>query len=140
MPLNLIGELLLYDFGASAYRIEASKETVLATRYTLLDIEQQVLLRAVAAYMGVIEARDIVALRNNNLRLLTQELRAARDRFDVGEVTNTDVALAEAQLAQARSGLAGAQGALLRAEEEDRIAGGQDPKNLTPLPVLRDNW
>lgn len=136
--INLIGELLLYDFGASAYRIEASKETVLATRYTLLDIEQQVLLRAVAAYMGVIEARDIVALRNNNLRLLTQELRAARDRFDVGEVTNTDVALAEAQLAQARSGLAGAQGALLRAEEEYRNAVGQDPKNLTPLPVLRD--
>ncbi|MBM07596.1 MAG: transporter [Oceanibulbus sp.] len=136
--INLIGELLLYDFGASAYRIEASKETVLATRYTLLDIEQQVLLRAVAAYMGVIEARDIVALRNNNLRLLTQELRAARDRFDVGEVTNTDVALAEAQLAQARSGLAGAQGALLRAEEEYRNAVGQDPKNLTPPPVLRD--
>ncbi|NUH65533.1 TolC family outer membrane protein [Sulfitobacter sp. S0837] len=136
--INLIGELLLYDFGASAYRVEAAKETVLATRYTLLDIEQQVLLRAVAAYMGVIEARDIVALRNNNLRLLTQELRAARDRFDVGEVTNTDVALAEAQLAQARSGLAAAQGALLRAEEEYRNAVGQDPKDLVPPPVLRD--
>jgi outer membrane protein len=136
--INLIGELLLYDFGASTYRVEAAKETVLATRHTLLDIEQQILLRAVAAYMGVIEAVDVVALRNNNVRLITQELRAARDRFEVGEVTNTDVALAEAQLAQARSGLAAAQGALLRAEEEYRAAVGDEPGNLNPPPPLPD--
>ena len=134
--INLIGELLLYDFGASQYRIEATKETVLATRQTLLDLEQRVLLRAVSAYMGVIEASDVVALRNNNLRLLTQELRAARDRFDVGEVTNTDVALAEAQLAQARSGLAGAEGALLRAVEEYLNVVGRKPGNLSPPPQL----
>lgn len=140
--INLIGELLLYDFGASQYRIEATKETVLATRQTLLDLEQRVLLRTVAAYMGVIEASDVVELRNNNLRLLTQELRAARDRFDVGEVTNTDVALAEAQLAEARSGLAGAQGALLRAVEEYQNVVGREPSNLsTPskLPNVGGN-
>ena len=140
--INLIGELLLYDFGASQYRIEATKETVLATRQTLLDLEQRVLLRTVAAYLGVVEASDVVALRNNNLRLLTQELRAARDRFDVGEVTNTDVALAEAQLAEARSGLAGAQGALLRAVEEYQNVVGRKPSNLsTPsrLPNVGGN-
>ena len=133
---------MLYDFGASQYRIEATKETVLATRQTLLDLEQRVLLRTVAAYLGVVEASDVVALRNNNLRLLTQELRAARDRFDVGEVTNTDVALAEAQLAEARSGLAGAQGALLRAVEEYQNVVGRKPSNLsTPsrLPNVGGN-
>ena len=134
--VNLIGELLLYDAGSTQARIEATKETVLATRDTLLNIEQQVLLRAVAAYMGVIEANESVALRNNNLRLLTQELRAARDRFDVGEVTRTDVALAEAQLAQARSGLAGAQGDLLRAEEEFRNVVGRKPGRLSQPPRL----
>jgi outer membrane protein len=133
---NLIAELLIYDFGASQFQIEAAKETVLATRNTLLAIEQQVLFRAVQAYMGVIEANESVALRNNNLRLLTQELRAARDRFEVGEVTRTDVALAEAQLAQARSGLAGAQGDLLRAQEEFRNAVGRKPGRLTPPPRL----
>ena len=132
--INLIGELLLFDFGTSQFRIESTKETVLATRNTLLDIEQQVLFRAVQAYMGVIEANEFVALRNNNLRLLTQELRAARDRFEVGEVTRTDVALAEAQLAQARSGLAGAQGDLLRAQEEFRNVVGRKPGRLTPPP------
>ncbi len=134
--INLIGELLLYDFGSTQYRIEAVKETVLATRETLRNVEQQVLLRAVSAYMGVIEASEFVALRNNNLRLLTQELRAARDRFEVGEVTRTDVALAEAQLAQARSGLAGAEGNLLSAIEEYKNAVGHAPGALAPPPNL----
>lgn len=134
--IGLIAEVLVYDFGASAYRIEAAKETVLATRDTLLDVEQRILLRAVSAYMGVIEASEFVALRQNNLRLLTQELRAARDRFEVGEVTRTDVALAEAQLANARSGLAGAQGDLLRAQEEYRTAVGRKPGQLSGPPTL----
>lgn len=134
--VNLIAELLIYDGGSAQAQIEATKETVLATRDTLLNIEQQILLRAVAAYMGVIEANETVALFNNNLRLLTEELRAAQDRFEVGEVTRTDVALAEAQLAQARSGLAGAQGGLLRADEEFRNVVGRKPGRLSTPPRL----
>ena len=142
LGFNLIGELLLYDFGATQARIGATKATVLATRDTLLNIEQQVLLRAVTAYLGVIQGNETVALRNNNLRLLKEELRAARDRFEVGEVTRTDVAIAESQLAQARSGLGVAQGELLRAEEEFRNAVGRKPGRLiTPpsLPKVGDN-
>jgi outer membrane protein len=134
--INLIGELVLYDFGARSFRTEAAKETVLATREALLDIEQRVLLRAVQAYMGVIEASEFVALRQNNVRLLTQERRAAQDRFDVGEVTRTDVALAEAQLAQARSGLAAARGDLVNAIEEYRNVVGRKPGTLRQPPGL----
>lgn len=134
--ISLIADLLIYDFGATQLRKEAAKETVLATRNTLLDIEQQILLQAVNAYMSVIEANETVALRNNNLRLLTQELRAARDRFEVGEVTRTDVALAEAQLAQARSGLALAEGQLLQAQEFYRNAVGRKPGRLSAPPRL----
>ena len=136
LSVNLIGSLLLYDFGASQFRIEATKETVLATRETLRAIEQQILLRAVSAYFGVVAARETVALRENNLRLLSQELKAARDRFEVGEVTRTDVALAEAQLAQARSGLAGAQGLAVQAFEEYRNVVGSKPGRLAPPPRL----
>jgi outer membrane protein len=124
---SLIAELLLYDFGATALGVEVAKESVLATRQSLIAIEQQVLQRAVEAYMGLIEAQEFVALRQNNVRLLTQELRAAQNRFDVGEVTRTDVALADAQLAQARSGLATAQGNLAIAVEEYRNVIGRLP-------------
>ncbi|NNE53150.1 MAG: TolC family outer membrane protein [Sulfitobacter sp.] len=136
LAINLIADMLLYDFGASAFRVEAAKETVLATRDALLDLEQQVLLRTVSAYMGVIEASEFVALRENNVRLLTQELRAARDRFEVGEVTRTDVALAEAQLAEARSGVAAAMGDMMRAREEYKNVVGRYPGNLRPPPSL----
>lgn len=134
--VNLAAQLTIYDFGARQFRIEAAKESVLATRDALLDLEQQILLRAVAAYMGVIEASEFVALRRNNLRLLTQEERAAQDRFEVGEVTRTDVALAQAQLAQARSGLAAAQGDLIIAAEEYRNVVGRAPAKLRQPPSL----
>ncbi len=134
--VSLAAQLTIYDFGAREFRIEAAKESVLATRDALLDLEQQILLRGVAAYMGVIEASEFVALRRNNLRLLTQEERAAQDRFEVGEVTRTDVALAQAQLAQARSGLAAAEGDLVIAMEEYRNVIGRKPGRLVQPPSL----
>ena len=133
---RLIAELLLYDFGATALGVEAAKETVLATRQTLISVEQQILQRGVQAYMGVIEAAEFVALRKNNVRVLTQELSAARNRFEVGEVTRTDVALAEAQLAQARSGLSSAQGNYAIAVEEYRNVIGRKPHRLAGVPRL----
>jgi len=137
--LGLTLDLLLYDFGRTKLRLQAARESVLATRETLRGIEQQVLLRAVSAFMNVRRTRELLAVRQNNLKLLQEELRAARDRFEVGEVTRTDVALAEAQLASARSGLASARGDLTRAIEEFRNAVGRPPGDLqvpTRLPNL----
>lgn len=137
--LGITADWLLYDFGRTGFQIEAAKETVLATRQTLRSIEQQVLLRGVFAYMNVRRNNAFVSLRQNNLRLLEQELRAARDRFEVGEVTRTDVAQAEARLASARSGLAAAQGDLAQAIEEYVAAVGRRPGDLQApgaLPIL----
>jgi outer membrane protein len=134
--VSVNAELLLYDFGRSKASIEAARESVFTTRSQLLSIEQQIILRAVTAYFNVRSTSKFVALRQNNLRLLIQELRAAKDRFDVGEVTRTDVALAEARLAQARSGLANAQGELLRARAEYANVIGHQPKSLAQLPRL----
>lgn len=134
--LGLVASLLLYDGGASRLNVEATKETVLATRQNLVSIEQQVLLRAVIAYMTVYATRDAVDLRQNSLRLLQEELRAAEDRFEVGEVTRTDVAQAQASVALAQSDLATAQGDLLQAVEEYRNVVGQTPGTLSPPPNL----
>ena len=108
--LQVTAQITLYDGGANRLGVEAQKELVLATRASLRSVEQDVLLRIVEAYMEVRRNSEFVALRQNNLRLITQELRAAQDRFEVGEVTRTDVSLAEARLAAARSLLAAEQG------------------------------
>jgi outer membrane protein len=126
----------LYDFGRSLLSIDAAKETVLALRAALIDIEQQVLLRAVAAYMEVRRAQAFIELNQNNLRLLEEQLRATQDRFEVGEVTRTDVALVEARLAAGRSGLAAAQGDLARARAEYLTVVGRLPSNLQAPPPL----
>jgi len=142
LTIGLSLDLLLYDFGRTNLRVQAAKETVLATRETLRSIEQQVLLRAVTAYMNVRRTRELVAVRRNNLGLLREELRAAEDRFEVGEVTRTDVALAEAQFASARSGLASAEGELSQAIEEFGRAVGRAPGQLRVpdrLPQLSDD-
>lgn len=139
LNLGITGTLLLYDFGRTRLQIESQKELVLATRQGLISVEQQVLLRAVTAHMNVLLTKEVVAIRQNNLRLLTEELRAAKDRFEVGEVTRTDVAQAEARLANARSGLALAQGDLAQAMEEYTAAVGRKPGSLispTRLPKI----
>ena len=66
----------------------------------LVAVEQDVLLTAVQDFLDVRSAEQQVALQSNSLQLLTRERQAAQDRFDVGEITSTDVALAEAQLAK----------------------------------------
>lgn len=137
---RLNASLTIYDGGANRLGIEAQKETILGTRQSLRSVEQDVLLRAVQAYMNVRRDSEFVSLRQNNVRLITQEFRAAQDRFDVGEVTRTDVALAEARLASARSQLAAAEGTLARSIEEFRAAVGRSPQNPTavsPAPVSR---
>ncbi|MBT7344160.1 MAG: TolC family protein, partial [Rhodobacteraceae bacterium] len=118
LTTRLNANWLLYDFGRSDLQTEALKESVLATRQSLVSIEQNVLLRAVQAHMNYRRSVEFVSLRSANVELIEQELRAAEDRFDVGEVTRTDVALAEARLASARASLAGAQGDLAKAAAE----------------------
>lgn len=129
--VSLVAEYLIYNGGARRFAIEAAEEIVLATREQLVSLEQQVLLDAVTAYMNVWRDIQIVGVRERNVRVITQQLRAAQDRFEVGEDTRTDVAQAEAQLATARSQLAGAQGALDISRELFNLAVGRYPNGLS---------
>jgi outer membrane protein len=132
--LTLSAQLTLVDFGRSRLGIEIAKESVLATRQALINVEQQVLLATVQAYVDVRLAQEVVALRQSNYRLITQELRASQDRFEVGEITRTDVAIAEARLASSRSALAAAEGDLMIARESYKAATGAYPGRLAGLP------
>lgn len=137
--VSVSAQLTVYDFGQGRLAVEATKETVLGTREALIGVEQQVLADAVEAFMDVRSASEQVALSQSNVRLITEELRAARDRFDVGEVTRTDVALTEAALASANANLASAVGNYEIAREYYKVAVGHYPGALVPpsrLPQL----
>lgn len=133
--LTLNASLQLFDFGKTDQSIAIARETVMAARDGLVGVEQTVLGNAVSAYLDVISSSESVALQQNSVRLITQELRAARDRFEVGEITQTDVSLAEARLAAARSSEAAAQGSLLVAREAYKAAVGHYPGRLSGLPT-----
>lgn len=137
--LGLQAQMTLYDWGRSQLAIDLAKELVLATRQSLVNVEQGVLLDAVAAYFDVRSSAEQVELQRNSVRLLGQERQAAQDRFDVGEITMTDVSLANAQLAASQASLAAAQGTLEIARESYRSATGALPGPLSappPLPTL----
>ncbi len=133
---QLTASLTLFAGGQIRNGVAIAREAVMATRAGLINVEQQVLLSAVSAYVNMGLKAEIVALRESNTRLITKQLRAAQDRFDVGEVTLTDVSLAEARLAAASAGLAAAQGELAIAREAYKAAIGAYPANLTRLPKL----
>ncbi len=133
--LTLSAQMTLLDFGRNALGVAIAKESVLATRQALIDVEQQVLLATVQAYVDVRLAQEVVALRQSNFRLITQELRASQDRFEVGEITRTDVAIAEARLASSRAALAAAEGQLMVAREAYKAATGAYPGRLAAVPA-----
>lgn len=132
--LNLVAEMTLYDFGGNQLAVSAAKEAVLATREALINVEQQVLFSAVNAYLTLSQDLDFVELRQNNVRVIAEELKAAQDRFEVGEVTRTDVSNAEARLAAAQSGLAQAKGDVAVSREIYNTAIGHYPKSVSRPP------
>lgn len=134
-------DLLLYDGGATDAAIQSAVATVAAARADLRNTEQLVLFEAVQAYMDVRRDMEFVSLAQNDVRVLEEQLSAARQRFDVGEITRTDVSLTEAQLAASRSALVAAEGQLDASEAAYLAAVGSPPMNLQPpppAPVLPD--
>jgi outer membrane protein len=126
----------LYTGGRVKNSVRAAKTRVEAGRATLTAVEGDVFTRAVAAYMDVIRDRAIVELNQNNVRVLETNLQATRDRFQIGDLTRTDVAQSEARLEVGRSQLSQSQGQLTASEATYRQVIGFPPGQLAPPPPL----
>ena len=119
--------------------VNNAEATVRAERENLRDVERQVLLQAVTAYMDVVLNQELVRLNENNVNVLSRELKAAQDRFAVGEVTRTDVAQAEARRADAVSRLDAARANLRTSNGSFQQVVGHPPEGLSwPAPPYRD--
>lgn len=133
LGLNLDWDI--YNFGRGKLDVELAEEAVLVTQQTLRIIEQTVLLNAVAAYMDVRRASQDVEVNRNSVNVTQEELNAVNDRFAVGQITRTDVALTEAQLAAAKAFLAAAEGSLGVARATYKAAIGHDWDGQSSVPA-----
>jgi TolC family type I secretion outer membrane protein len=113
-PLGVSIELEqpIYRGGSIEAGTERAENDVLAARARLAGIEQTVLGDAVVAFLDVVRDEAELALRENNEQVLVRQLQATQDRFEVGEVTRTDVSQAESRLALATAERIEAEGAL----------------------------
>ncbi|MGB1007886.1 MAG: TolC family protein, partial [Thalassobaculaceae bacterium] len=119
------------DGGRTDALVRRAETNVELERARLFLIESSVLLSGIGAYLEVIRQQSTLELRVKNVARLSKQLEASRDRFQVGEVTKTDVAQAESRLASAQSARAVAQSDLSGARLEFERFIGQAPAGLT---------
>ena len=128
----------LYNGNQTANKVRQAESQVMGARETLRVTEQQVLLDSATAYMNLLRDQAILDLNRRNVEVLTEQLKQTRDRFNVGEVTRTDVAQAESRLAAGRSALLGAQSNYVTSQANYRRVIGVNPGRLDPgTPVDR---
>ncbi len=126
----------IYSGGTVRNGIKAAKIRVEAGQANLRGTEASIFSQVVAAYMDVIRDSAIVALNRANVNVLDVNLQATNDRFEVGDLTRTDVAQSESRLALARSDLQTAESNLIGSRENYIALVGEAPDNLEPPPAL----
>ena len=128
----------LFNGQQTANRTRAAESQVSSAREGLRVLEQAVLLSGATIYMDYLRDAAIVEVQRSNVRVLEQTLKQTRDRFNVGEVTRTDVAQSEAQLAAGKTQLLTAEANLTTTRSNFRRIIGNEPENLAPgSPVDR---
>jgi outer membrane protein len=135
---GITGQQTLFNGFQTANRTRAAESQVSSAREGLRVLEQTVLLTAATTYMDVLRDTASLEVQRSNVRVLQETLKQTNDRFQVGEVTRTDVAQAEAQLAAGQSAMLAAESTLTTSKANYRQVIGVEPVNLTPgSPVDR---
>jgi outer membrane protein len=128
----------LFNGNQTANKTRVAESQVSGAREALRVLEQSVLLTAATSYMDYLRDSAIVEVQKSNVRVLEQTLKQTRDRFNVGEVTRTDVAQSEAQLAAGKTQELTAESNLVTTKANYRRVIGNEPDNLAPgSPVDR---
>lgn len=126
----------IYSGGAVRNGVKAAKVRVEAGQANLRGTEASIFSQVVAAYMDVIRDSAIVSLNQANVKVLEVNLQATNDRFEVGDLTRTDVAQSQSRLALAQADLQTVQSNLITSRENYIALVGEAPDMLEPPPVL----
>jgi len=136
--VGLTGTQTLFNGQQTANKVRAAESQVFAARETLRMMEESVLLSAASAYMDVARDSANLEVQQNNVRVLQRTLTDTNNRFQAGQVTSTDVAQAEAQLASGEATLHAAESTLMTTRANYRRIIGVEPANLAAVsPVDR---
>ena len=126
----------IYSGGSIKNAIRAADGRIAAGAEQLRGTESSVFSQVVAAYNDVLRDMAIVEFNRANVSNLSVNLRSSRDRFEVGDVTRTDVAQSEARLSQAQGDLLTAESNLVASKERYIQQVGEAPDDLAPPPPL----
>jgi len=128
----------LFDGFKTPNEISKAESGVLVAREQLRETELTTLLNAATAYMDVLRDSAVLNLTINNVKVLELQLKQTRDRFEVGEVTRTDVAQAESALESGKADVAVARSTLETSVAKYRQQIGENPRHLRPAqPIER---
>ena len=135
---NLTISQTLFNGFQTANRVRQAESNTSAARETLRVAEQTILLNAATAYMDLLRDSALLELQRRNVEVLQEQLRQSRDRFNVGEVTRTDVAQSESRLSQGRATVLSAESQYARSRANYRQFVGVEAGALQPgAPVDR---
>lgn len=126
----------IYSGGAVRNSIRAAENRVAAGQADLRGTESAIFTQVVAAYMDVLRGQAVVTLSANQVEVLGVNLQATSDRFEIGDLTRTDVAQSQSRLALAESDLRSAQANLISARENYIALVGKAPTDLQAPPPL----
>lgn len=126
----------IYSGGAVKNAVRAAEERVDAGQADLRAIESGIFSQVVAAYMDVMLSEAIVGLRSNQVQVLSVNLQATSDRFEIGDLTRTDIAQSQSRLALAQGDLRSGEATLIGQRETYIQLTGQYPDDLQPPPPL----
>ncbi len=136
LSASVTASVPIYQGGRVKNGIAGARKRVEAGQFDLRGTELDVFASVVAAYMDVIRTTSVVSLSRNNVQVLEVNLKATRDRFEVGDLTRTDVAQSEARLSLARADLKSSEAQLISARERYVELIGHEPVDLQPPPPL----
>lgn len=126
----------LYTGGRAAAAVSAAEADILAGRENLRRVEAQVVGAVLQAYVDVRRDQEGLRIRQEDLTVLQRQLEESKARFDVGEITRTDVAQSEARLAASQAAVQSAQAQLAISRANYAAVVGQNPGELAPEPAL----
>jgi outer membrane protein len=134
--IGLTGTQTLFNGQQTANSVRKAESQVSAARETLRIMEQSVLLSAASIYMDMSRDSANLEVQQNNVRVLQRTLTDTRNRFAAGQVTDTDVAQSEAQLAAGQATLHAAESTLTTTRANYRRIIGAEPTNMAPASAV----